>query len=85
MPYGSWAYKEEAGYPYDPEKAKALLAEAGIADGCAFSVIIPSGYPDGEKATTIWQACLAGIGVKLNMEIQELSVWLDNTSTTPTM
>lgn len=78
VPYGSWAYKEEAGYPYDPEKAKALLAEAGIADGFAFSVIIPSGYPDGEKATTIWQACLAGIGVKLNMEIQELSVWLDN-------
>lgn len=78
VPYGSWAYKEEAGYPYDPEKAKALLAEAGIAEGFEFSVIIPSGYPDGEKATTIWQACLAGIGVKLNIEIQELSVWLDN-------
>lgn len=78
VPYGSWAYKEVEGYPYDPEKAKALLTEAGIAEGFEFSVIIPSGYPDGEKATTIWQACLAGIGVKLNMEIQELSVWLDN-------
>jgi peptide/nickel transport system substrate-binding protein len=78
VPYGSWAYKEVAGYPYDPEKAKALLTEAGIAEGFEFSVIIPSGYPDGEKATTIWQACLANIGVKLNIEIQELSVWLDN-------
>lgn len=78
VPYGSWAYKEEAGYPYDPEKAKALLAEAGVGEGFTFSVIIPSGYPDGEKATTIWQACLAGIGVTLNIEIQELSVWLDN-------
>jgi peptide/nickel transport system substrate-binding protein len=78
VPYGSWAYKEVAGYPYDPEKAKALFAEAGLADGFAFSVIIPSGYPDGEKATTVWQACLADIGVTLNIEIQELSVWLDN-------
>jgi peptide/nickel transport system substrate-binding protein len=78
VPYGSWAYKDVAGYPYDPEKAKTLLAEAGLTDGFEFSVIIPSGYPDGEKATTVWQACLADIGVKLNIEIQELSVWLDN-------
>ena len=78
VPYGSWAYKEEAGYPYDPEQAKALFAEAGLADGFEFSVIIPSGYPDGEKITTIWQACLSEIGVTLNIEVQELSVWLDN-------
>ncbi|MFN8442918.1 MAG: ABC transporter substrate-binding protein [Caldilineaceae bacterium] len=78
VPYGSWAYKEEAGYPYDPEKAKALLAEAGVGPSFEFSVIIPSGYPDGEKATTIWQACLANIGVKLNIQIEELSVWLDH-------
>ncbi len=78
IPYGSWAYKEETGYPYNPEKAKALLAEAGVGEGFEFSVIVPSGYPDGEKVTTIWQACLADIGVKLNIEIQELSVWLDN-------
>jgi len=78
VPYGSWAYVEEAGYPYDPEKAKALFAEAGLADGFEFSVIIPSGYPDGEKVTTIWQACLSEIGVTLNIEVQELSVWLDN-------
>ena len=78
VPYGSWAYKEEAGYPYDTEKAKALFAEAGLADGFEFSVIIPSGYPDGEKVTTIWQACLSEIGVTLNIEVQELSVWLDN-------
>jgi len=78
VPYGSWAYKEETGYPYDPEKAKALLKEAGLESGFEFSVIIPSGYPDGEKATTIWQACLSKIGVKLNIQVQELSVWLDN-------
>ncbi len=78
VPYGSWAYQEEDGYPYDPEKAKSLFAEAGLADGFEFSVIIPSGYPDGEKITTIWQACLSEIGVQLNIEVQELSVWLDN-------
>ena len=78
VPYGSWAYAEQEGYPYSPEKAQELFAEAGLADGFEFSVIIPSGYPDGEKITTIWQACLSEIGVTLNIEVQELSVWLDN-------
>lgn len=74
----SWAYKEEAGYPYDPEKAKALLADAGQASGLELSAIVATGFPDGEQALTIWQAGLAEAGVKLNIEVQELSVWLDN-------
>lgn len=78
VPYGTWAYAEQEGYSYNPDRAKELLEEAGLADGFEFSVIVPSGFPDGEKVTTIWQACLAGIGVKLNIEVQELSVWLDN-------
>jgi peptide/nickel transport system substrate-binding protein len=78
IPQDSWAYKNEDGYPFDTDKAKALLKEAGLEQGFEFSVIIPSGYPDGEKAATIWQAGLAKAGVKLNLKVQELSVWLDN-------
>jgi peptide/nickel transport system substrate-binding protein len=72
-----WAYKEEAGYPYDPEAAKALLTEAGVAD-LEFTCLCIQGYPDGEKAATIWQAGLSEAGIKMNIEVQELSVWLDN-------
>jgi peptide/nickel transport system substrate-binding protein len=75
---GSWAYKDVPGYEYDTAKAKALLAEAGYPNGFEITVIIPSGYPDGEKASTIWQAGLAEAGVKLNLEVQELSVWVEN-------
>lgn len=73
----SWAYEDVPGYDYDPEGAKALLAEEGASD-LEFTVLCIQGYPDGERAATIWQAGLAEAGVKLNIEVQELSVWLDN-------
>lgn len=78
VPVDSWAYEEQDGYPYDPERARALLEEAGYGDGFEFTCIIPSGNPAGEQATTIWQAGLAEAGLQLNIETQELSVWLDN-------
>jgi peptide/nickel transport system substrate-binding protein len=77
IPTSSWAYKEEAGYPYDPEKAKSLIANAGVS-GLELTVLVPSGYPEGEQASTIWQAGLDKAGVKLKIEVQELSVWLDH-------
>lgn len=78
IPYGSWAYKDVPGYEYDTAKAKALLAEAGYPDGFDLTVIIPSGYPDGERTCTILQAGLAEAGINLSLEVQELSVWVDN-------
>jgi peptide/nickel transport system substrate-binding protein len=77
VPGDSWAYKELEGYPYDIEKAKALLEEAGVS-GLEFTCLVPTNFPDGERATTIWQQGLAEAGVKMNIELQELSVWLDN-------
>ncbi|MCA9860582.1 MAG: hypothetical protein KC438_12710, partial [Thermomicrobiales bacterium] len=73
----SWAYNDLPGYDYDPEAARAILEEEGAA-GLEFTVLSIQGYPDGEQAATIWQAGLAEAGVKLNIELQELSVWLDN-------
>jgi peptide/nickel transport system substrate-binding protein len=78
IPYGSWAYKDVPGYEYDTAKAKALLEEAGYPDGFELTVIIPQGYPDGEKTCTILQAGLAEVGIALTLEVQELSVWVEN-------
>lgn len=72
-----WAYRDVPGYDYDPAKAKTMLEEQG-AGGLEFSVLCIQGYPDGERAATIWQAGLAEAGVTMNIEVQELSVWLDN-------
>lgn len=72
-----WAYRDVPGYDYDPELARSILEEEGAA-GLEFTCLSIQGYPDGERATTIWQAGLAEAGVTMNIEIQELSVWLDN-------
>jgi peptide/nickel transport system substrate-binding protein len=75
VPFGTWAYKEEAGYPFDPQKAKALLVEAGYPDGFSFSVNLLNGYPEGEKIATIWQAGLQQAGVTLKLQSMERAVW----------
>ena len=77
VPADTWAYKDVPGYDYDTAKAKALLEEAGVSD-LEITCIVPGGYPDGERAATIWQAGLQEAGVKLNIEVQELALWLDN-------
>lgn len=73
----SWAYDDLPGYAYDPAGAKTILEEEGASD-LEFTVLCIQGYPDGERAATIWQAGLDEAGVKMNIEVQELSVWLDN-------
>ena len=54
-PPGSYAYKPEPGYPYDPEKAKSMFAKAGAA-GLQFGIEVPAGYPTLSQTATIWQA-----------------------------
>lgn len=76
LPESSWAYVEQEGYPYDLDKAKALLAEAGVSD-LSFSLEILTGYPEAEQIARVWQASLAEIGVTLTPNVSELSVWLD--------
>lgn len=57
-------------YPYDPEKAKALLAEAGYANGFEIELEYTSRYLTREQAQAI-SADLAKVGVKLNLQEEE--------------
>lgn len=63
-------------YPYDPEKAKALLAEAGHGDGLTVSLKLPPpSYA--RRGGEIIQQQLAAIGVTAEIENLEWAQWLE--------
>ena len=71
MPPTIWSYDNDVQpYPYDPEAAKKLLADAGVSDLSVDLWYMPKYRPynpDGKKMGELMQADLAKIGVKANL------------------
>ena len=72
IPPTMWSYNDAVeDYPQDPEKAKALLAEAGYPDGFEtdlWALSVSRSYlPDGRKAAELMQADLAKVGIRVNI------------------
>jgi glutathione transport system substrate-binding protein len=61
------------GYPYDPDKAKALLREAGVPDGFSMNVAVQA--PQSNIAEAL-QGMWANVGVKLDVLRMESGVWV---------
>lgn len=78
-PAFNWAYNEEvAPYPYDPEKAKELLAEAG-AEGATLTFLVTeggSGMLDPVPMGTAIQADLAAVGLNVEIKTYEWNTFL---------
>lgn len=65
-------------YERDLEKAKKLMADAGYADGFSATVIAASGEPATAAAEAqVIQSQLAEIGIKLDIKMMELNVYVD--------
>lgn len=61
---------------YDPEKAKALLAEAGYPDGFAIDLAAPSDrYANGARVAQAITQYLSRIGIEVNLQTQPWSVF----------
>jgi peptide/nickel transport system substrate-binding protein len=62
-------------YPFDLDKAKAMLQEAGQGSGFSFSIPAPSGFPEFGKFAEILQADLAKIGVTVTIDPMDSAQW----------
>jgi len=72
IPPTMWSYnKSIQDYPYDPEKAKALLAEAGLPNGFEtdlWAMPVQRPYnPNAKRMAEMIQSDLAKVGVKANV------------------
>ncbi len=81
LPPTSWGYNETVpAYEYSPEKAKALLKEAGFPAGfetTLFAMPVPRNYmPDGRKAAESIQSDLAKVGIKINIVSYDWATYL---------
>lgn len=64
-------------YPYDPDKAKELLADAGYDESnpLSFTITVPSNYTPHVDAAQIMVDQLSKVGVKAKMEQVEWATW----------
>jgi peptide/nickel transport system substrate-binding protein len=62
-------------YPYDLDRAKALLEEAGQGGGFSFTIPAPSGFPEFGRFAEILQADLATLGVEVTIEPMDSAQW----------
>ena len=81
-PLTSPAYRSDVSglfcYEQDQDRARALLAEAGYPDGFSAKVMAANGEPPTASAVAqIIQSQLSEVGIELEIEMQEMNVYID--------
>jgi peptide/nickel transport system substrate-binding protein len=67
--------KVEGMYKYDLNKAKDLLAKAGLASGAKAAIVAPTNYPELVDMSQFLQADLAKIGFQLEVQPMDPAQW----------
>jgi peptide/nickel transport system substrate-binding protein len=63
-------------YPYDPQKAKQLLTEAGYANGFEVNLRLPQNYSQHVNAGNMVQNMLQQIGITAKIQLVDWATWL---------
>lgn len=73
LPSTHWAYAKslEPTFPYNPDRARELLAEAGYADGLTIEVVSWTDDPSVRRAEVL-QAQFAAVGITMNVITTEV-------------
>lgn len=76
-------YNEETEtvYSYDPDKARALLTEAGYPEGFTATVKVPALYQQHVDTAQVLAQQLSQVGITLKIESVEWATWLDDVYT----
>lgn len=68
-------------YPFDLDKAKKLIKEAGYENGFDLIITVPSNYEPHVKAAEILVSQLEKINIRAKLEMVEWGTWLDKVYT----
>ncbi|MFT4181868.1 MAG: ABC transporter substrate-binding protein [Rhizobium sp.] len=72
----AWGYSNVGQYPYDPEKARSLLKEAGVSEGAKLELAVPETYlPGGRQIGELLQANFKAVGIDATIKRYEWSTF----------
>ncbi|HRW92430.1 MAG TPA: ABC transporter substrate-binding protein [Thermotogota bacterium] len=65
-------------YPYDPARARTLLAQAGYPNGLDITIALPQPYPFHQRTGEVIAQMLSEVGIRAKLQIVEWGKWVSD-------